>query len=260
MGTVGTVGTVDVTRKGHVHTLTLNRPDKKNALDREMVLGLDAALRAATEDDECRCVVLQGAGGNFCSGRDLALESPEDGLDWYFGWDGEYGDALNRLLAMKKPTVALVEGYAVAGGFTIAMSCQFVLAVETAKFGALEMKNGFPAAINTAVLTHLLPRRRALELLLSADTFSAAALERFGLITRLAADSTALRAAADAFVAALTALDARAVRMTLELHQLVEDMPLAHGVLVGKQMNSLLAASGTIARGAARRKARQMKK
>lgn len=248
------MGSVDVERRAYVHTLTLNRPDKKNALDREMVQGLDAALRAATDDPDCRCVVLQGKGGSFCSGRDLSLESPEDGLDWYFGWDGEYGAALNRLLAMKKPTVALVEGYAVAGGFTLSMCCQFVLAVESAKFGALEMKNGFPAAINTAVLTHLLPRRRALELLLSADTFSAATLDRFGLLTRLVADTSALQIEAERFISALTALDARAVQMTLELHQLVEDMPLAHGVLVGKQMNSLLAAAGTIARGAAKRK------
>ena len=248
------MGTVDVERNRHVHTLTLNRPDKRNALDREMVLGLESALLAATEDDDCRCVVIRGAGGSFCSGRDLGLEPLEDGLDWYFGWDGEYGAALNRLLAMKKPTVAMVEGYAVAGGFTIAMSCQFVMALDSAQFGALEMRNGFPAAINTAVLTHLLPRRRALELLLSAETFSAADLDRFGLITRLAPDPAALRAGTDAFVSALTRLDPRSVQMTLELHQLVEDMPLAHGVLVGKQMNSLLAASGTIARGAARRK------
>ncbi len=248
------MGSVDVERKGYVHTLTLNRPDKRNALDREMVLGIDRALRAASEDAGCRCVVIQGAGGSFCSGRDLGLEPLEDGLDWYFGWDGEYGEALNRLLSMRKPTVALVEGYAVAGGFTLAMSCQFVFAVESARFGALEMKNGFPAAINTAVLTHLLPRRRALELLLSADTFDAAALERFGLITRLAPDAAALRAKAETFVAALTDLDPRSVQMTLELHQLVEDMPLSPGVLVGKQMNSLLAAAGTIARGAARRK------
>ena len=248
------MGTVDAERSNHVHTLTLNRPEKRNALDREMVLGLDAALRTASEDDDCRCIVIQGAGGSFCSGRDLGLETLEDGLDWYFGWDGEYGDALNRLLAMKKPTVSMVEGYAVAGGFTIAMSCQFVMAVEDAMFGALEMKNGFPAAINTAVLTHLLPRRRALELLLSADTFTAADLDRFGLITRLAKDSASLRETTDAFVSSLVALDPRSVQMTLELHQLVEDMPLAHGVLVGKQMNSLLAASGTIARGAAKRK------
>ncbi len=248
------MGTVDVERKGQVHTLTLNRPEKRNALDREMVLGLGAALAAASDDGQCRCVVIRGAGGSFCSGRDLGLEQPEDGLDWYFGWDGEYGEALNRLLAMKKPTVALVEGFAVAGGFTLAMSCQFVLAVETAKFGALEMKNGFPAAINTAVLTHLLPRRQALELLLSDEMFSAGQLERFGLITRLAGNPDALRAEADRFIAGLTRLDPRSVQMTLELHQLVEDMPLAHGVLVGKQMNSLLAASGTIARGAAKRK------
>ncbi|MEO8202469.1 MAG: enoyl-CoA hydratase/isomerase family protein [Betaproteobacteria bacterium] len=248
------MGSVDVERKGYVHTLTLNRPDKRNALDREMVLGIDRALRAASDDAGCRCVVIQGAGGSFCSGRDLGLEPLADGLDWYFGWDGEYGEALNRLLSMKKPTVALVEGYAVAGGFTLAMSCQFVFAVESARFGALEMKNGFPAAINTAVLTHLLPRRRALELLLSADTFDAATLDRFGLITRLAPDAAALRAKAQTFVAALTDLDPRSVQMTLELHQLVEDMPLSHGVLVGKQMNSLLAAAGTIARGAARRK------
>src|SRR3546814_6271228 len=87
-------------------------------------------------------------------------------------------DLFDRLHRMTKPSVAVVRGYAVAGGFTLAMGCDFVLADTTAVFGALEMRGGFPAAVNTAVLAHRVGPRRALELLLSAGTVSASALHR----------------------------------------------------------------------------------
>ncbi|MDA0226164.1 MAG: enoyl-CoA hydratase/isomerase family protein [Proteobacteria bacterium] len=235
-------------QRGPVTHLTLDRPAKKNALSLDMVHGLKTALAAADANDECRAVVLRGAGGSFCAGRDLAQDAPADRLDWYFGWDGAYAEMLNTLLALGKPVIAAVEGHAVAGGFTVSMCCHFVIARANARFGALEMRNGFPAAVNTAVLTSLLSRRKALELLLSADTVGAAELDRMGLITRVVPESGNFDAEVNALAAKLAALDARAVNMTLELARIVEHLPLDRGVLVGKQMNALLAAAGKMTR------------
>lgn len=239
---------IHVERRGAVTRLTLDRPAKKNALSLDMVEGLRAALAAADADADCRVVVLAGAGGTFCAGRDLAQDAPEDRLDWYFGWDGAYAEMLNTLLALGTPVIAAVEGHAVAGGFTTSMCCHFVVARAEARFGALEMRNGFPAAVNTAVLSSLLSRRKALELLLSADTVSTADLDAMGLITRVVPAGGDLGAEVDALAQKLAALDARAVRMTLELARIVEHLPLDRGVLVGKQMNALLAAAGKMTR------------
>src|SRR3546814_9719898 len=85
---------------------------------------------------------------------------------------------------MTKPSVAVVRGYAVAGGLTLAMGCDFVLADETAVFGPLERRGDFPAAVNTAVLSHRVGPRQALELLLSAGPFPASALHELGQIGR----------------------------------------------------------------------------
>src|SRR3546814_15830890 len=93
---------------------------------------------------------------------------------------------------MTKPSVAVVRGYAVAGGFTLAMGCDFVLADTTAVFGALEMRGGFPAAVNTAVLAHRVGPRPAVALLLSAGPFSASALHELGLTQILAKDAPEL--------------------------------------------------------------------
>jgi len=235
-------------QRGPVTHLTLDRPAKKNALSLDMVHGLQTALAAADADEGCRVVVLRGAGGSFCAGRDLAQDAPADRLDWYFGWDGAYAGMLNTLIALGKPVIAAVEGHAVAGGFTVSMCCHFVVARANARFGALEMRNGFPAAVNTAVLTSLLSRRKALELLLSADTVGTAALDEMGLITRVVPESGDFDAEVNALAAKLAALDARAVNMTLELARIVEHLPLDRGVLVGKQMNALLAAAGKMTR------------
>ena len=239
---------VHTEQRGPVTRLMLDRPAKKNALSLDMVRGLKDALAAAEANEACRVVVLTGAGGTFCAGRDLAQDAPADRLDWYFGWDGAYADMLNTLLALGKPVIAAVEGHAVAGGFTVSMCCHFVVTRANARFGALEMRNGFPAAVNTAVLSSLLSRRKALELLLSADTVGAAELERMGLITKLVPDEGDFDGEVDALAAKLAALDARAVTMTLELARIVEHLPLDRGVLVGKQMNALLAAAGKMAR------------
>ena len=147
---------------------------------------------------------------------------------------------------MTKPSIAVVQGYAVAGGFTLAMGCDFVIADRSAQFGALEMRGGFPAAVNTAILSHLCGPRQAMELLLSADVFPAAALFRMGLINELAADFKELAEISKRKVDALVALDPIAVRLTKETARAASTMPLAEALVMAKQLNSLLMTSGKI--------------
>lgn len=239
-----------ITSAGAVTTLQLDSPGRRNALDSDMVAALEPAIAAADADPACRCLVITGAGADFCAGRDLGDASADWKLEQYVAYDAAWSSAIDRLWRLSKPSVAVVRGYAVAGGFTLAMACDFALAEEGAKFGALEMRRGFPAAVNTAVLAHKAAPRHALELLLSADTVSAARLEEMGLLNRVASGDAALAAAERAFVNALAALDPTAVRLTKETFRAAVSMPYSESMTLGSQLNSLLMASGRIAEAA----------
>ena len=164
---------IDLGQAGAVTTLLINRPERRNALDHASVKALSTAIADAEADATCRCIVLRGAGGTFSSGRDLADARHDAPLAEILAYDEDWTDVLHLLAGLSKLSVAIVEGHAVAGGFTLAMGCDFVFAERGAKFGALEMRGGFPAAVNTAILSHLAGPRVALEYLLSADTFAA---------------------------------------------------------------------------------------
>jgi len=238
---------IEVDRSGGVTTLTLTRPARRNALDADMIRDLCAALATAEADADCRCVVLKGAAGTFCSGRDLAAAADLRGLVPVLEYDEGYAKIFLQLTHLGKPSVAVVQGYAVAGGFTLAMGCDFVLAEANAQFGALEMKHGFPAALNSAVLAHKALPRHALELLLSAGTHGAQRLYEMGLVNRIAADAAQLARIEAEFVAGLLALDPLAVKLTKETLRAAASMPYAEALTLGKQLNALLMASGRIA-------------
>ncbi len=241
---------IRVENAGMVRQLILDRPQRRNALTVEMIDSPAAAIAAAGAAYDCRCVVIKGAGEHFCSGRDLAPGRARD-LVSTLEYDDAYARIFERLHALGKPSVAVVRGFAVAGGFTLAMACDFVLAEEGAKFGAVEMKNGFPAAVNTAVLSHLVGARRALELLLLGEMVPAAELHAMGLVNRLARDADALAATEAELTAKLAGLDPAAVRLTKETHRACVNMPLADALTMGKQLNALLLASGRIDEAAA---------
>ncbi len=243
---------VRVEKKDSVTTLLIDRPERRNALNAEVILGLEKGTREAEADPACRCLVIKGSGDHFCSGRDLSGKVAGLPLEEHLEGNDRYTAIFETLHRMTKPSVAVVRGYAVAGGFTVAMGCDFVLAEESATFGALEMRGGFPAAINTAVLTHLIGPRRALEFLLFARTFSARQLHEAGLINRLAPDAEALAEAEADFVAGLVELEPTAVKLTKETARACAAMPLGEALLMGKQLNALLAASGSIDKGAER--------
>ncbi len=247
-------------REGAVIRLIIDRPERRNALNVEIVDGLDRGIAVAADDPDCRCLVIKGAGEHFCAGRDLAAPGGDRGLVPILARDETWTRIFHRLHKLAKPSVAVVRGYAVAGGFTLAMGCDFVLAETGARFGALEMRNNFPAAVNTPILTHLAGPRVALEFAMLGEFIEAPRLHQMGLINRLAADAEELTRIEVDFVAALVALDPHAVALTKETHRAAASMPLEDALVMGKHLNALLAASGRIDEGAQAFAARRKRK
>jgi enoyl-CoA hydratase/carnithine racemase len=232
--------------------LRIARPERRNAFDPSTVRALLGGIEAAEADPACRVLVVTGKGDTFCAGRDLGREVAGTPLEDVHTEEAAWSNVLDRLRRMSKPSLAVVRGHAVAGGFTLAMGCDFVIAERAARFGALEMRGGFPAAVNAGVLAHLVGPRKALEYLLSDETYPAEHLLAAGLLNAVAEDADALSGLAEAWIARLVRLDPLAVRLTKETHRAVAAMPIADALVVGRQLNALLAVSGKIDAGARR--------
>jgi enoyl-CoA hydratase/carnithine racemase len=227
-----------------VAALTIDRPRRRNALDSNAMSELSGALADFEKDAALRALVIRGAGGSFSAGRDLkeAADLPIDrALEQHSAWT----DVFRCLRRLPFPSVAVVEGYAVAGGFTLAMGCDFVIADRSAQFGAMEMKNGFPAAVCTPILARLAPPRIGLELALFGDLVSAERLYEAGLLNQLVDGSAGLDAAVVDFTDRIVALEPTAVRQTLETYRAAETMPLDQSLTMGMHLNQLLDAAGS---------------
>lgn len=177
--------------KDGVITITLNRPEAKNAVNRALAEGVAAAIDELENNPELRVGILTGAGGTFCSGMDLkAFVSGEVPIIEGRGLAGlcEY--------TTKKPLLAAVEGYALAGGFEVAISCDLIVAADDAKFGIPEVKRGLAAGAGGLVkLPKQIPPRIAKELALTGDFISAQRAYELGLINTIANPGDALAAA-----------------------------------------------------------------
>lgn len=186
-----------VERRGRTVIVTMNRPEKKNALSPAMLVGMYDAWREIDDDDEIRSAILTGAGGNFCTGMDLAAFATGGGENPYADRMKEDPDlhwkALLRHYHLKKPLIAAVEGYAVAGGTEILQATDIRVAGESATFGIFEAKRGlFPQGGSTVRLVRQIPYTVAMDLLLTARPVSAAEAKEIGLIGYVVPDGTAL--------------------------------------------------------------------
>ena len=164
--------------------LTINRPDKRNALSRALIAALTEAFERANADVDARCVLLTGAGPAFCAGMDLTELSATIDADRAVIWDdaAKLSRLFDLIYTLPKPTVAVVNGPAVAGGAGLVTVCDLALAAPTALFGYPEVRRGLVAAL---VMPHLLRHvgeRTARWLLLTGELIDASAAERCGLI------------------------------------------------------------------------------
>lgn len=171
----------------HVATITLNRPEKKNAMSWAMFNEIrDVFLRAA-EEDEVRCVVLTGAGGAFCSGADLTDGENLVGSALEFKERMRTIDGIVRsFVNCPKPTIAKVTGVAAGAGCNLALACDLVVATTEATFAELFVKRGLVVDFGgTWVLSRSLPLNKAKEIALLGDVISATEADRLGLVNRL---------------------------------------------------------------------------
>jgi enoyl-CoA hydratase/carnithine racemase len=183
-----------VERRGPVLTLTINRPARRNAMTWDVIAGLRAGIAQAKDDPSVRVVVLTGAGEEaFCAGADLSgmVPSGEGASDDPFsdhhrarGW---LAALFEELWELGKPTVARVQGWAMAGGFGLALACDMVVASERARFGAPELNVGlWPYMVTVPLLRSMTPKR-ALELMLTSRVVDAAEAERIGFVNQVVA-------------------------------------------------------------------------
>jgi methylglutaconyl-CoA hydratase len=175
-----------------IFTITLNRPEKRNALNDALINDLKVALREADKNETLRAVVIRGAGKDFCSGADLSALQKISESDVLENWDDAHN--LMELFAfirkIKIPVIAAVQGRALAGGCGLATACDIVLASKTARFGYPEVKIGFVPAIVTAILRRNISEKRAFELITQGFEFSSEDAREIGLINRVFADET----------------------------------------------------------------------
>lgn len=170
-----------------VLTVTLNRPDKRNAIDSEMVGALSAELERAELDQDVAVVVIRGAGKDFCAGADLAelLASVDQTLEQNNADAARLGAVFTSMRALPKPVVAVVHGRALAGGCGLAGACDMVLAHEDAVFGYPEIQRGFVPAMVMAMLTRSVGEKIAFDLVATGRLLSASAAMDIGLVSRV---------------------------------------------------------------------------
>ena len=203
--------------RGDVAVITVNRPDKLNALNAETVTELHAVLEHVAKDNAVRAAILTGAGEkSFVAGADiaeLAKMTPISGIE--VSRQGQ--DAFRFLETMRKPVIAAVNGFALGGGLELALACHFRVASENAKFGLPEVKLGIiPGYGGTVRLPRVVGRGRALEMILTGEMIDAQEAYRMGLVNRVypqsellgAAEQLAKKIAANGPVAVALAIEA----------------------------------------------------
>ena len=207
--------TVRIDRDRHVWTVTIDRPEVRNAVDGPTARALADAFRAFDADDEARVAVLTGADGQFCAGADLrtlaggSATANANALDDDIARDGPMGPSR---LELGKPVIAAVEGFAVAGGLELALWCDARVAAATATFGVFCRRFGVPLIDGGTVrLPRLIGESRAMELILTGRAVGAEEALAIGLVCRVVAQGQALDAA-QAMARSIAALPQRCMR------------------------------------------------
>ncbi|HIG41035.1 MAG: enoyl-CoA hydratase/isomerase family protein [bacterium] len=239
---------ISVEKQDGVTRLQLNRPERRNAFNSEMVVQLHQNIVEALTEANCRCLVICGAGEHFCAGRDLRDVKSESPVDDIIGGDDLWSDIFRLLDECDLPSVSVVRGYAYAGGFTLAMGCDFVLADQSARFQVSEMRHSFPAAINTPVLSKLVGPRLALELAVLGETVTAERLYAMGLINRLVEDAAALERETESFIGTILSRDKVAIGQTKRLHRATRQGTLSVALNMGSLINTQAAMGGKFAK------------
>src|ERR1043165_4392317 len=223
---------------GAVARVTLNRPEKRNALNDAVIAGLKDGLKKASKDGRVRVVVISGAGKDFCSGADLsALQQIANASVAENSEDARLLLGLFLLIRqLTIPVVASVTGRALAGGCGLATACDLVLAASSARFGYPEVKIGFVPAMVMAILRRNVSEKRAFELITRGAEISADQAKEFGLVNKVFADDVFVDDV-NQYVAEFGKMSASAIGLTKTLLYQMDVMSFPEALETGADVN-----------------------
>jgi methylglutaconyl-CoA hydratase len=240
-------------KENSILTLSLNRPEKRNALNDDLINSLKSALREADKDENLRAIIIKGEGKDFCSGADLsALQkiSESDVLE-----NLADAESLMELFVLmrkvKVPIIAAVHGRALAGGCGLATACDIVLATESATFGYPEVKIGFVPAMVMAILRRNLSEKIAFELITQGFNFSADEAYDFGLINRVFEDESFENDVTE-YVSVYKNVSRSAVVLSKKLLYQMDNMTFDAAIELGAEVNTIARLTEDCQKGIAR--------
>lgn len=209
-------------------TVTLNRPQKRNAIGPQMTNELLWALADAAEDERVRVVVITGAGDAFCAGGDFAAFTSGDAKD-ELAVKGDYADLLLALTRFEKPIIARVNGHAMGGGLGIVAASPFAIATDAAKLGTPEIDVGLFPMMIMAVLARNVPRRTLLEIMLTGGRWTASEAQAAGILNKVVPPAE-LDQAVEALATKLAAKAPKAMSLGLRAFADQGDLALAEAL------------------------------
>jgi methylglutaconyl-CoA hydratase len=220
--------------------ITLNRPEKRNALSPELIAALREAIDHSATDPAVRVVVITGAGRDFCSGADLAGldKAAEAGVLSHLAGAQTMADLFLAMRRHPHPIVAAVKGRALAGGCGLATACDLILASDTAQFGYPEVKIGFVPAMVMAILRRNIGEKRAFEMIAAGEIIGAAEAHSIGLINRIYPEAE-FDARADEYVRSLAAKSASAITLSKRLLYHMDGMTFEAALQAGVHGNAI---------------------
>lgn len=221
--------------------ITLNRPEKRNALNAEMVSELKAAITTMVENQEAKVIVLKAEGKAFCSGADLSyLQSLQN-----FTYEENLADSRNlkdlfyMIYTSPKVVIAQIQGHALAGGCGLATVCDFSYSVKEAKFGYTEVKIGFIPAIVKVFLLRKIGEGKTKELLLEADLLEAEKAQAYGLINKVVADGELEKEVYELAQKLIHQNSGQSMALTKEMIANVQEKTLEEGLEYAAKMNAM---------------------
>ena len=223
-----------------VLTATLNRPEKRNAIDAAMIDGLAGLLERADLEAAVRVVVLRGAGKDFCAGMDLGelLQSADRTVEQNRAAAMRFGGLFLQMRALPKPVVAVVQGRALAGGCGLATACDLVVAAESAQFGYTEVLRGFVPALVMNMLRRAVGEKIAFDLAATGRLLTAREAERAGLVSRVLPDAE-FEAGAEQIVRGIAGLSATALAFTKQQLYRLDGTGFEDGIRLSADVNAV---------------------
>jgi len=238
---------------GAVARITLNRPEKRNALNEAVIAGIKDGLKKAASDERVRAIVIAGAGKDFCSGADLSALQKIAGAS--VAENSEDARTLLELFLLIRqvpaPVIAVVTGRALAGGCGLASACDLVLASSSARLGYPEVKIGFVPAMVMAILRRNVSEKRAFELITRGEEISAQEAKEMGLVNQVFSDET-FAADVDAYVKRFEELSKTAIALTKGLLYQIDGLAFPEALETGADVNVIARMSEDCQKGIAK--------